>query len=197
MTHEEAKQLCIEAHKGQWRRPRPINFEHTKLPMNYKHQFVGNSDDGLVNIDGNLITYEHDTIMIAEPYSTHPIAVAEMMDTDEEKIVAYLHDVIEDCNYTFHRFVDQYMIGLKPSKPHLFVVEDALPLTYDIARAIDLLTKQKGMSYNDFIKRLVDSGSKLALKVKIADMFHNMSGNPTPKQKQKYLNGIKILLKAL
>ena len=34
-------------------------------------------------------------------YILHPIYVAEQMETDAEKSVAYLHDVVEDTDVTF------------------------------------------------------------------------------------------------
>ena len=35
------------------------------------------------------------------PYIFHPVHLAELMDTEEECIVAILHDVVEDTNITF------------------------------------------------------------------------------------------------
>ena len=64
--------------------------------------------------------------------------------------------------------------------------------------ALDLfyLTKLSSTpTYKEFLKYLVTRPR--AIKVKIADMFHNMSCNPSEKQKQKYLKAIPILLKAL
>lgn len=35
---------------------------------------------------------------VGQDYILHPITVASFMSTDEEKVVAYLHDVVEDTN---------------------------------------------------------------------------------------------------
>ena len=34
-----------------------------------------------------------------QPYYLHPFTVADMCETEEEKVVAYLHDVLEDSEY--------------------------------------------------------------------------------------------------
>ena len=34
-----------------------------------------------------------------KPYYLHPFAVADMCETEEEKVTAYLHDVLEDSEY--------------------------------------------------------------------------------------------------
>ena len=144
MTPEQAKELCILAHKGQFRR------------------------DGIT------------------PYSTHPIAVAEMMNTDEEKIVAYLHDVIEDTDYNEQQIMEKLYNNIDTYK-HIYY--------QNIFFAITTLTKSSLIDYKNYIELI--SFNKLATKVKLADMFHNMSCNPSNKQKAKYLQAIPILLKTL
>jgi len=133
MTETEARELCINAHAGQFRR------------------------------DGT-------------PYHTHPIAVAEMMDTDEEKIVALLHDLIEDTHTTAAELTQ-------------------LGYSYPIVKAVIRLTKESGQPYNAYLARIAID--KLATKVKIADMFHNISDSPTQRQKEKYYTGIRQLLRTL
>ena len=78
-------------------------------------------------------------------YIYHPIKVASMMDTDIEKAVAYLHDVIEDLSqYGFPNVVIQ---------------------------AVDVLTKRNEESYDLYIQRVIQNS--LAKKVKMADLMHN------------------------
>lgn len=110
------------------------------------------------------------------PYSSHPIAVSEMMNTDEEKIVALLHDILEDTPLTASH--------LKHSGFSDKVIEN-----------IVCLTKLKYESYDEYITEI--SFYPIATKVKIADMFHNMSCSPTKKQKEKYLRSIKFLLSSI
>lgn len=115
--------------------------------------------------------FRHDGVT---PYIEHPKAVASMVTTDEEKAVALLHDVVEDTDISF----------------------DFLALNYtfptEVLNAVDVLTHKPKQSYEDYLRRVVTS--EIATRVKIADMFHNLSDAPRAKQKQKYLKGLKILL---
>ena len=85
-------------------------------------------------------------------YILHPMTVASYMDTDTEKTIAYLHDVLEDTDVT----VD----ALRKIFPN--EIEDTL-IT---------LTHRKDESYFEYIQRV--SKSKLAKKVKVADLLHNL-----------------------
>jgi len=134
ITVKQAKQLCISAHQGQFRKDKTT------------------------------------------PYHTHPIAVADMMDTEEEKIIAYLHDVIEDTIITG---IELQNLGVRG----------------DVLLDIYLLTKKPNQLYSNYLLSLTSSSR--ATKIKIADMLHNMSCNPSDKQKAKYLKALPILLKAL
>ena len=74
------------------------------------------------------------------------------MDTDIEKAVAYLHDVLEDTNVT--------MDELRKMFPN------------EIVDGVITLTHRKDESYFEYISRV--STSKLAKKVKVADLLHNL-----------------------
>ncbi|ERK44982.1 HD domain-containing protein [Faecalitalea cylindroides] len=113
-------------------------------------------------------------------YIEHPKAVASMMDTDIEKAVAYLHDVVEDTNISFD--------DLK---------EYGFP--NQIIEALKALTKQKNESYDVYIDRVIRN--PIAKKVKLADMKHNSDitriKNPSQKDYdrcQKYLDKIQYLI---
>jgi (p)ppGpp synthase/HD superfamily hydrolase len=112
------------------------------------------------------------------PYSSHPIAVAEMMDTEEEKVVALLHDVIEDTDYTYNKLYDLLLHDCSDR----------------LRNALKLITKQDHQDYSVYMFNI--GCCSLARKVKIADMFHNISDNPTLKQKEKYFSALKQLLLA-
>lgn len=86
------------------------------------------------------------------PYIKHPETVAAMVTTDEEKAVAYLHDVIEDTPLTLEDLKKQ-----------------GFPST--VINAVALLTKQKGQSYQDYLEGVKENA--LARKVKLADLKHN------------------------
>lgn len=89
-----------------------------------------------------------------EFYILHPIRLMMKMQTNEEKIVAILHDVIEDSemNISFIR---------------------AAGFSEDVIEALEYLTKRKGELYGNYIKRL--SKNKIAKKVKVADLEDNMN----------------------
>ena len=85
-------------------------------------------------------------------YILHPMTVASYMDTDTEKTIAYLHDVLEDTDVT----VD----ALRKIFPN------------EIVDTLIILTHRKDESYFEYIQRV--STSKLAKKVKVADLLHNL-----------------------
>ena len=85
-------------------------------------------------------------------YIVHPMTVASYMDTDTEKAIAYLHDVLEDTDVT----VD----ALREIFPN------------EIVDTLITLTHRKDESYFEYIQRV--STSKLAKKIKVADLLHNL-----------------------
>lgn len=85
-------------------------------------------------------------------YITHPVWVANhLMDTNL-KVVAYLHDVVEDSDITLDEIENNF--GL------------------DIRNSIDSLTKRKDEDYLGYIERLMKD--PIAKEVKIMDIRHNM-----------------------
>ncbi|RZG67525.1 HD domain-containing protein [Acinetobacter junii] len=87
------------------------------------------------------------------PYILHPLRVMMNVSTIQQKIVAVLHDVLEDTNTT----VDElYELGCDN----------------DIVEAILALTKLKGESRTEAAKRTLQN--PIALVVKIADITDNM-----------------------
>lgn len=103
------------------------------------------------------------------PYIEHPRAVAQMVDTKQEKIVALLHDVIEDTAVTEH--------DLRP------VFGD------DITKTVVLLTHQKGVPYLSYIEGLF--ADETAVRVKIADLRHNMDPRRVPSDYEWYYRRLK------
>lgn len=86
------------------------------------------------------------------PYVEHALRVMEKMDTEEEKIVAVLHDVVEDSEMSM---ADLSTYGF--SRP--------------VLEAVEQLTKRKDMTYYEYIEDI--SCSPLATKVKIAEVEDN------------------------
>jgi len=188
MTPEQAKALCIKAHEGRYRRPTTVKVSEDLA-----------NELGIIEI--NTIPYEDDegcefytlpdgskwlkdytqsnTIQLYKPYSSHSIAVADLLTTDEEKVLGYLHDVLEDTNITYNSL---YYKGL-------------CNMSDRVRNALKLLTKSSGQNYKTYIFNI--SQCKLATKVKLADIYHNRSCNPSEHAKKKYLKAIPILLNAL
>lgn len=113
------------------------------------------------------------------PYIYHPIHLAEQMQTEEECIVALLHDTVEDTNVTFETLEKEF--------------------SKEVIEALKLLTHDKSVDYMDYVKNL--KNNPIAKKVKLADLYHNRDitrmENPTQKdieRKEKYHKAISILL---
>lgn len=85
-------------------------------------------------------------------YILHPITVASYMDTDVEKTIAYLHDVLEDTSVTVDELRNHF--------------------SNEIVDTVITLTHRKDESYFEYISRV--STSKLAKKIKVADLLHNL-----------------------
>lgn len=96
------------------------------------------------------------------PYINHPTAVAAEVETTRQKIVAYLHDVIEDTDVTADR-----------------LLEAGFP--QNIVNSLKTITKQPGVSYADYLAAV--KADETARAVKISDIRHNMDisriENPT------------------
>lgn len=114
-----------------------------------------------------------------EDYIKHPEKVASFVNSDEEKAVAYLHDVIEDTELT-----------LEDLREYGFSEE--------VLKAVDVITKKKGQDYQTYLNSV--KGNKLARVVKLADLRHNSDLtrliNITEKdieRKEKYQKAIDFL----
>ena len=88
-----------------------------------------------------------------DPYILHPLRMMLTLDTPAEKMVAVLHDVVEDTPWTLD--------GLRSQG-----------FSEEIVEAVACLTKQDGESYEDFIERA--AGHSIARRVKLADLEDNM-----------------------
>lgn len=94
--------------------------------------------------------------------SGHLDAVASGVDDDMEKAVAYLHDVIEDCNVSREDIIKRFFIhGID------------LSIAIVIADAVVAISKKVGPDYNymNYIEGVKEN--RLALIVKLSDLRHN------------------------
>jgi len=97
------------------------------------------------------------------PYIVHPLRVALRMKDDLHRIVAVLHDVVEDTMVTMH---DLEVMGV-PTEAML---------------ALTALTKTPGQEYDDYVAKV--SANPIARKVKIADLSDNMYSNELAKDEE-------------
>ena len=86
-------------------------------------------------------------------YILHPLRIMHRMNTETEKIVGVLHDIIEDTPITLQVLKEK-------------------GYSQEVIDALDHLTKREGESYDAFIMRC--RKNPIALKVKIADLEDNM-----------------------
>lgn len=93
---------------------------------------------------------------IGNPVILHPMTVGLMGKTDAEMCVGFLHDVVEDSNYTFD---DLRAEGIPE----------------EIVSALELLTRDRNVDYFDYIQKIIDSNNTLALTVKVNDLHHNLT----------------------
>lgn len=88
-----------------------------------------------------------------KPYINHLLFVCENVETIQEKIVALLHDTLEDIDdFDYKELVFNFGANAE--------------------QAVDILTKQKNMKYKDYIKTI--KGNYIATNVKLADLKHNL-----------------------
>lgn len=113
------------------------------------------------------------------PYILHPLAVMNRLETIEEKIVAVLHDVVEDTDVTLSQL-------------------RGYGFSEEIVEAVSLLTKSEEDSYEEFIEKTLEN--RISRSVKIADIKENMKieriKQPTEndyKRLEKYRNALEIL----
>ena len=139
----------------------------------------------------------HLELFIAKPYINHPLAVMNMMTTEEEKIVAVLHDVFEKCpGYALGKVMDDsaHWIKIRSTMTDIQISERMFWM-------LSALSKDKHISYENYIMYLISScmevNNKVPIKVKLADIIHNLSGSPSEHARQKYMKAIPLLLNSL
>ena len=86
------------------------------------------------------------------PYVFHPFHVAEQMTAEATTIVALLHDVVEDTDYTLEDIA-------------------AEGFGKDILEAVALMTHEDDIPYLDYVAKLKEN--PIARAVKLADLAHN------------------------
>ena len=116
------------------------------------------------------------------PYVFHPLHLAEQMEDEISCCAALLHDVVEDTDITLEQLAKEF-----PA---------------EVVEAVRLLTHDPDTDYYGYIRSI--KGSPIAMKVKLADLAHNMdasrfAGVEVPKERigyfrDKYTKALAILL---
>ena len=86
------------------------------------------------------------------PYILHPLRMMLRLETPEERIVAVLHDVAEDCGVT----LDQLR---------------AEGFSEAVIEGIDAVTRRESETYEEFVLRAKESA--IGKRVKMADLMDN------------------------
>jgi (p)ppGpp synthase/HD superfamily hydrolase len=113
------------------------------------------------------------------PYVFHPFHVAEQMKDEAATIVALLHDVVEDTDYTLEDIA-------------------AEGFGQEIVEAVALMTHEDDVPYLDYVAKLKDN--PIAKAVKLADLAHNSDqsrlgeiDDETKQSLEKYKKAISLL----
>jgi (p)ppGpp synthase/HD superfamily hydrolase len=105
--------------------------------------------------------HEEQTDKCGQPYWIHPFTVAMRGFVEYENnlsyaIVGLLHDIPEDTGMCVE------------------ALATLIELTDKEVEALKLLTRQDGMSYDEYIGSIVESNNEIAIAVKMDDLIHNM-----------------------
>ena len=113
------------------------------------------------------------------PAILHPLAVGLMGHTDEEKATGFLHDVVEDTDFTFND-----------------LLREDIPA--GIVSALRLLTHDKTTDYFQYIRHIIDSRNPIALQVKYNDLKHNYArGKAHPDLQVKHGKALEMVKAAI
>ena len=115
---------------------------------------MNTTEQSMVDLALSIATQAHEGQLdkAGVDYIEHPIYVASQVDTEEEKAVALLHDVIEDSPVSAEE-----------------LLQAGLPET--VVTAVQVLTKEKEQDYQTYLETV--KKNPLARVVKLADLKHN------------------------
>lgn len=113
------------------------------------------------------------------PVILHPITVGMMGHTDEERTAGFLHDVVEDTEYTFDDLL-------------------AAGIPNGIVNSLRILTHNKEEDYFEYVQKIIDSENPIALQVKYNDLQHNFArGKAYPDLQAKHGKALEMVKKAI
>jgi len=93
------------------------------------------------------------------PYILHPLRVMLRLEGETAKMLALLHDVVEDSPVTISE-----------------IREMGFPA--EVVEALALLTHREGVPYEDYVRRIAEN--PLAVEVKLADLADNLDLSSMP-----------------
>lgn len=126
------------------------------LPRAVKNDLYDSRSDIDKAIEFASKAHAADYDLDGNPTILHPLAVGMMGTTDTERIVGFLHDVVEDTKYSFDDLVEE-------------------GFSDDVIAALRLLTHDKETPYMEYVERICKSGNTTAIRVKINDLKHNLA----------------------
>lgn len=124
-----------------------------------------------------------------EQYIEHPKAVAKMVfDYYGDPTLcaaALLHDALEDA-------LDQGNVDSNDQMESLIAGSFGNEaMGYQVLDLVQALTHDRSLSYDEYVLKL--SSNPGALRVKLADMLHNLTHSPSETQRAKYRNALEAL----
>lgn len=122
-----------------------------------------------------LRAHQGQTDKAGKPYIGHVTRVSSRCHTSSAKVVALLHDVLEDTDTTPEDLLHQ-------------------GFPQDIIDCLLLMTRQDGQDYEEYVRRL--SANPVCREVKIADLEDNMDIRRLPSLKERDLLRIQKYHKA-
>lgn len=156
---ERARKLAYSAHKGQTRWGGEPFIVHPQ---------------GVVAKLQDMAIFGAWLNEIAVPSDYVPVPLNEN-EKQNYYIVGWLHDVVEDTDYTLGDLLD-------------------LGFDYDVVKAVDAITRRDEEDYREYILRVKKNA--IARQVKMADIEHNLESFNTKKNKSradKYRLAIEVL----
>lgn len=135
--------------------------------LKYDYEVILNNNDLLEK--SKMLSeklFEGKTDKGGNPYMLHLLSVSYYMESEYDKVVAILHDVIEDTKAKKEELID-------------------LGFPKEIVESVEILTRKTKEDYSAYIERIIASENLTALNVKLSDLKNNMDisriKNPTTK----------------
>ena len=104
------------------------------------------------------------------PYILHPLRLMFQMKTDNERMAAVLHDVVEDSDWTLDDLRKENFYN-------------------EVIDAVNLLTRDDNDSYEEFVQKA--ASNPISKAVKIADITDNLDLSRISKMTEKDVDRVK------